>query len=362
MRNYGIKFEELGNWVVLGMLAFRLYSSISFTSKTPKCQPGGLAGLRWWLLWSMCWSLLGFAAQDGDNFWWLCGLLCVFFLQLRSTSSHRCQAAGCWKKARQARCLELKVFFAKISRDEICRRLQEPHLWGESSDSEGHSIDCNLRSGYFTSFPCWKSKAESYPHRSSQGEVAGDARPPSKVTKCKLCQFHVELWNPACRQGRSEGRDPFIVKVKFTQKGRKLLLLDSKLEFCLFNLRIKPFGWLGENSIWSTSWKRWSIPWIAAFEIIFDDTTSPPSVFKLWHCAVNEGGTKDVPKRLKQMSPLLAKYVPFLQGEKQYEKMNTRMSKMRCYILWWLSMIPLSCVVRHALSQRSACRHPQGSH
>lgn len=167
MRNYGIKFEELGNWVVLGMLAFRLYSSISFTSKTPKCQPGGLAGLRWWLLWSMCWSLLGFAAQDGDNFWWLCDC-CVYFSA--TAFNIFTSLPGCWmlKKGASSTVLRAEVFFAKISRDEICRRLQEPHLWGESSDSEGHSIDCNLRSGYFTSFPCWKSKAESYPHRSSQ--------------------------------------------------------------------------------------------------------------------------------------------------------------------------------------------------
>lgn len=56
-------------------------------------------------------------------------------------------------------------------------KLQEPHLWGESSDSEG--------------------------------EVAGDARPPLKAS-------------------RSEGRDPFIVKVKFTQKGRKLLWHEGR--------------------------------------------------------------------------------------------------------------------------------------
>lgn len=217
---------------------------------------GGLAGLRWWLLWSMCWSLLGFAAQDGDNFWWL-WLLCVFFCNYDSTCSHRCQAAGCWKKARHARVLRAEVFLAcslrKISRDEICRRLQEPHLWGESSDSEGHSIDCNLLK--LDTSPVFHAEngrmIKSYRIGILAGEVAGDAaRPPSKVPCSALCQFPCRALKPCLQASRSEGRDPFIVKVKFTQKGRKLLLLDSKLEFCLFNLRIKPLGWLGEHSIW----------------------------------------------------------------------------------------------------------------
>ena len=290
-----------------------------------------------------------------------CVIAVCIFLQLRSTSSHRCQAAGCWKKARQARCLELKFFLPKFHVMRFvggCKSL----TYGEKAVTVKATrliATCVLDTSPVFHAENRKPKAIlTEPHRWSGRRCTASF----KGAKVQTVPISCRALKPCLQASRSEGRDPFIVKVKFTQKGRKLLLLDSKLEFCLFNLRIKPFGWLGENSIWSTSWKRWSIPWIAAFEIIFDDTTSPPSVFKLWHCAVNEGGTKDVPKRLKQMSPLLAKYVPFLQGEKQYEKMNTRMSKMRCYILWWLSMIPLSCVARHALSQRSACRHPQGSH